>query len=78
MINIIFPDNSVKEFKKGVKVLDVAKSISEGLARKVISASYNNEIIELETVLNENGELQTEGDVIKILTTIKNLYNKIL
>ena len=58
MINIIFPDNSVKEFKKGVKVLDVAKSISEGLARKVISASYNNEIIELETVLNENGNIK--------------------
>ena len=58
MINIIFPDNSVKEFKKGVKVLDVAKSISEGLARKVISASYNNEIIELETVLNENGDIK--------------------
>ena len=58
MINIIFPDNTVKEFKKGVKVLDVAKSISEGLARKVISASYNNEIIELETVLNENGNIK--------------------
>ena len=58
MINIIFPDNSVKEFKKGVRVLDVAKSISEGLARKVISASYNNEIIELETVLNENGDIK--------------------
>ena len=58
MINIIFPDNTVKEFKKGVKVLDVAKSISEGLARKVISASYNNEIIELETVLNENGDIK--------------------
>ena len=58
MINIIFPDNTVKEFKKGVKVIDVAKSISEGLARKVISASYNNEIIELETVLNENGNIK--------------------
>ena len=37
MISVIFPDDSVKKFDKGVKVIDVAKSISEGLARKVIS-----------------------------------------
>ena len=43
MISIIFPDSSVKKFKKGTKVIDVAKSISEGLARKVISASFNKE-----------------------------------
>ena len=47
MISIIFPDKSVKEFDKGVKVIDVAKSISEGLARKVISASFNDETLEL-------------------------------
>ena len=51
MISIIFPDSSVKKFKKGTKVIDVAKSISEGLARKVISASYNNETLELESDL---------------------------
>ena len=43
MISIIFPDSSVKKFEKGTKVIDVAKSISEGLARKVISASFNKE-----------------------------------
>ena len=41
MINISFPDKSVKKFEKGTKVIDVAKSISEGLARKVISASVS-------------------------------------
>ena len=38
------------------------------------SADNKTEIV----VLNENGELQTEGDAINILTTIKNLYNKVL
>ena len=53
MINVSFPDKSVKKFEKGTKVIDVAKSISEGLARKVISASYNDEIVETESPINE-------------------------
>ena len=57
MISVIFPDDSVKKFDKGVKVIDVAKSISEGLARKVISASFNNETLEL------NSELITDGNI---------------
>ena len=47
MIKVSFPDSNVKEFKKGTKVIDIAKSISEGLARKAISASYNSLIVEL-------------------------------
>ena len=56
MISVIFPDDSIKKFDKGVKVIDVAKSISEGLARKVISASFNNETLEL------NSKLVTDGN----------------
>ena len=58
MISIIFPDSSVKKFEKGTKVIDVAKSISEGLARKVISASFNKETCELETKLNIDGNIK--------------------
>ena len=58
MISIIFPDSSVKKFKKGTKVIDVAKSISEGLARKVISASFNKETCELETKLDVDGNIK--------------------
>ena len=58
MINISFPDKSVKKFEKGTKVIDVAKSISEGLARKVISASYNDEIVETESPINEDGSIK--------------------
>ena len=57
MIQITLPDGSVKEFQKGITPMDVAKSISEGFARNVISALYNNTIIETTTGLNENGTL---------------------
>ncbi len=58
MIKVSFPDGNIKEFEKGTKVIDIAKSISEGLARKVISASYNSEVIELSTELNDDGDIK--------------------
>ena len=45
MIKVTFPDGSVHEFEKGVKILDVAISISEGFARNVLGAVVNDEII---------------------------------
>jgi threonyl-tRNA synthetase len=44
MINISFPDGAVRQYETGVSALDVAKSISEGLARKVLAASVNGEV----------------------------------
>ncbi len=44
MIKITLPDGAVKEYEQGVTALDVAKSISEGLARKVLAAIINNEV----------------------------------
>ena len=58
MIKVSFPDGNIKEFEKGTKVIDIAKSISEGLARKVISASYNSEVVELSTGLNDDGDIK--------------------
>jgi len=57
MIRITLPDGSVKEFEAGVTPMDVAKSISEGLARNVISASFNKETVETSTPLTEDGSL---------------------
>lgn len=57
MIQITLPDGSIKEFPKGINAIDVAKSISEGLARNVISAKFNEKTIETTTALNENGSL---------------------
>ncbi len=57
MIAITLPDGSVKKYDKGSTPMDVAKGISEGLARNVISASFNDTIIESTTPLNEDGSL---------------------
>jgi threonyl-tRNA synthetase len=57
MIKIILPDGSVKEFPKNTTPLDVAKSISEGLARNVISAEFNGTIVETKTPLTSDGTL---------------------
>ena len=57
MIKVSLPDGSVKEFNKGATPMDVAMSISEGLARNVISASFNNTVVETKTALQEDGSL---------------------
>lgn len=44
MINITLPDNSVRQYPKGTTALDIARSISEGLARNVLSAQVNGEV----------------------------------
>ena len=44
MINVSFPDGASRQFEAGISALDIAKSISEGLAKKVLAASVNNEV----------------------------------
>ncbi|MGI0108205.1 threonine--tRNA ligase [Salinimicrobium sp. WS361] len=57
MIKITLPDGSIKEFENGTTPMEVAKSISEGLARNVISAKFNNTVVETSTPLNTDGSL---------------------
>ena len=57
MIQITLPDGSIKEFQQGITPIDVAINISEGFARNVISAKFNNKTIETTTSLNEDGSL---------------------
>ncbi|MGB0254913.1 MAG: threonine--tRNA ligase [Flavobacteriaceae bacterium] len=57
MIDIRLPDGAVKQLPTGSTPFDVAKDISEGLARAVISASYNGTTVETKTPLTENGDL---------------------
>ncbi|MCK7589825.1 threonine--tRNA ligase [Subsaxibacter sp. CAU 1640] len=57
MIDISLPDGSIKQFPLNSTPMDVAKSISEGLARNVISASFNNTIVETDTPLTQDGSL---------------------
>lgn len=44
MINITFPDGAVRSYEAGITGLDIAKSISEGLARKVLAASVDGQV----------------------------------
>jgi threonyl-tRNA synthetase len=57
MIDITLPDGSIKTFNKGITPLEVAKSISEGFARNVISAKFDNNVIETSTPLVNSGSL---------------------
>lgn len=57
MIGITLPDGSVKNVKQGATPMDIARDISEGLARNVISASYNGTKVETSTPLTQDGTL---------------------
>jgi threonyl-tRNA synthetase len=58
MINITLPDGSVKQFESGTSAITVAKSISEGLARNVLAAKVNNEVIDADIPIKEDSKLQ--------------------
>jgi threonyl-tRNA synthetase len=57
MIKISLPDGTIKEFESGITPMEVAKSISEGFARNVISANFNDTILETSTPLTSDGSL---------------------
>jgi len=58
MINIKFPDGSVRQYESGVTPLDIAKSISEGLARNVLAASFNDEEWDISRPICMDGEIK--------------------
>ena len=58
MINIILKDGSVKKYSEETSVISIAKDISEGLARNVISAKFNEKVIETNSIIREDGKLE--------------------
>ena len=58
MIKISLKDGSVKEFEKGVSILDIAKGISEGLARNAFCGLVNGEVVDLRHKVNEDAEIE--------------------
>ena len=58
MIKITLPDGAVKEYEEGASALDVAKSISEGLARKVLAANINGEVWDATRPINNDASLK--------------------
>jgi threonyl-tRNA synthetase len=58
MINITLPDGTVKQFNKGASSMDVALSISEGLARNVLAAKVNGVTIDANRAITEDSTIQ--------------------
>ena len=58
MIKITLPDGAVKEFEQGVTALDIAKSISEGLARKVLVAQINGQVWDATRPIHDDASLK--------------------
>ena len=58
MINITLPDGSVRQVEKGTSAMDIALSISEGLARNVLAAKVNDEVIDANRPMNDDSTLQ--------------------
>ena len=58
MIDITLPDGSVRNVEAGTTSMDIALSISEGLARNVLAAVVNGEVVDANQVIAENASLQ--------------------
>lgn len=58
MINITLPDGSVKQFPEAVNSMEIAKSISEGLARNVLSANVNGEVWDANRPINKDSNVK--------------------
>ena len=57
MIEISFPDQSIRSYAQGITPFEIAQSISEGLARNVLSASFNGKTVETSTPLEHDGDI---------------------
>jgi threonyl-tRNA synthetase len=58
MIRITLPDGSVREYQQGITALEIAKSISEGLARKVLAAEVNGTVMDATRPINNDATLR--------------------
>jgi threonyl-tRNA synthetase len=58
MINITLPDGSVRAYEKGSSSMDIARSISEGLARNILSAKVNGEVWDANRQIHEDATVQ--------------------
>ncbi len=57
-VKITLPDGSIKEFPQGVKGIEIAQSISEGLARNALSIEVNGEIWDLNRAITKDSSIK--------------------
>ncbi len=58
MVKITFPDHSVREYQEGVTGLEIAKSLSNSLAKEVLSVSVNDEVWDLTRPINKDAQIK--------------------
>ena len=58
MINITLPDGAVRQYEKGITSLEIAKSISEGLAKKVLAAKVNGQVWDATRAIDTDAQLK--------------------
>ncbi|MGB1218709.1 MAG: threonine--tRNA ligase [Flavobacteriales bacterium] len=58
MIQITFPDKSVREYEKGITAFGIAQSISSGLARQVVVSKLDDELYDLNRPIEQNAEIE--------------------
>ena len=58
MIKISFPDDSFREYNKGITAIDIAEDISLGFAKNVLSVDFEGETVEASTQINKNGKIK--------------------
>ena len=73
MIKVTLKDGSVREFENELSVMDIAKSISEGLARAVVAASVNGKVVGLNHIVKEDCEL----NLFKLMMKKEKMYSDI-
>jgi threonyl-tRNA synthetase len=88
MINITFPDNSIKTFEEYPKGMDVARGISEGLARNCVAMEIGGQLLDLDQEIREDCNIRLittkDAEAVEILRhscahvmaeAVQNLYN---
>ncbi len=58
MINITFPDKAVRQYEQGISALNIAKQISEGLARKILAVKVNGEVWDITRPVNNDADIK--------------------
>lgn len=58
MIKITFPDGQIRNYQKGTSPMDIALQISEGLARNVLAAKLNGQVVDASTPIDQDADLQ--------------------
>ena len=56
-VKLTFPDGSIREFEAGIKIEDVAQAISPSLKKKCVAGKLNDELVNLNTEINEDAKI---------------------